>query len=175
MSAPLLLFIQLVFLVTFATFAVFAFFYFLSIIIGAPYVPTPQKYIDIMFEFANLKKGESFMDLGCGDGRVVIAAAKIGAKAYGVEINPFLYLLSKFNIQKNGVGKGAQVFLSNLYSVDFSKYDIIFVAGFMDMMGRIEEVFNKKVKKGTRVICYPFPLPHKKAVKIKTGIYKYIY
>lgn len=128
-----------------------------------------------MFKFANLKKGEKFMDLGCGDGRVVILAAQKGAKAYGVEINPFLYLLSKFNIQRNGLVKDVQVFLSNLYSVDFSKYDVIFVAGFMDMMARIEEVFAKKVKKSTRVICYPFPLPNKKAVKIKTGVYKYIY
>lgn len=128
-----------------------------------------------MIELAGLKKGDKIVDLGSGDGRLLIEAARKGAKAYGVEINPGLFLYSYLNILTNRLSAYAKVSWGTLFSVDYRKYDVIFVAGFISMMKTLEKEFEAKLKKGTKVICYAFPLPNRKPVKVLDGIYLYIY
>src|SRR5436190_21665063 len=74
-----------------------------------PFVPSPQEVVDRMIELAGVKKGDVVYDLGSGDGRIVITAAKRGAKAVGFEIDPDLVKESRDNIQKAGVGDSAEI------------------------------------------------------------------
>lgn len=167
--------LQVVFFSTFLIFSLVAFFFFISVFTGAPYVPTPMKKVNLMFKLADIKKGSHVVDLGSGDGRLIIEAAKKGAYAYGVEINPGLVLFSYLNILVNKVSTHAKVIWGTLFSVDYRKYDIIFIAGFIEMMKTLEKEFETKLKKGTKVICYAFPLPNRKPSKVLDGIYLYIY
>ena len=72
-----------------------------------PFVPTPQDVVDKMIELAGVKKGDTVYDLGSGDGRIVITAAKKGAKAVGFEIDGDLVKESRENIQKAGMQNSA--------------------------------------------------------------------
>ncbi len=76
-----------------------------------PFVPSPQDVVDKMIELAGVKKGDTVYDLGSGDGRIVIAAAKKGAKAVGFEIDPDLVKESRDNIRKAGVQELAAMYL----------------------------------------------------------------
>ncbi len=147
----------------------------MSVFTGAPYVPTPMKKVNFMINLANVKKGDRVVDLGSGDGRLIIAAAKKGAYTYGVEINPGFVFFSWITILMAKVQSKAKVHWGSLYNVDYSKYNVIFVAGFIEMVKKLEIEFEKKLKKGTKVICYAFPLPNKKARLQKDGIYLYEY
>ncbi len=130
-----------------------------------------------MMELAKIKKGKKVVDLGSGDGRLVIEAAKLGALAEGVEINPGLWLFSILNsFWQKGLYTGKANFrLMSLYNVNYSDYDVIFFAGFVEMVKILERKFENRLKKGTKVICYAFPLPHKKPAYSADGIYMYIY
>lgn len=131
--------------------------------------------VKTMLRLADIKKGDKVVDLGSGDGRLVVEAAKLGAFAHGVEINPGLVFYSLVNIAKNGVSDNAKVSWKSLYKMDFSKYNVIFVAGFIEMMKKLEKEFEVRLKKGTKVICYAFPLPNKQPKFQKDGIYFYQY
>jgi predicted RNA methylase len=74
-----------------------------------PFVPTPQEVVDKMIELAGVKKGDTVYDLGSGDGRIVITAAKKGARAVGFEIDPDLVKESRENIKKAGVQQLAEI------------------------------------------------------------------
>lgn len=166
---------QILFLLLFFIFSLFAFFFFISVFTGAPYVPTPMKKVNFMINLAKIKKGDKIADLGSGDGRLLVEAAKKGAYTYGVEINPGLVFFSLLAILKAKVQSKAKVRWGSLYNLDYSKYDVVFVAGFIEMMKILEKRFSKELKKGTKVICYAFPLPNKKAEYSKDGVYFYQY
>src|SRR3989344_7361890 len=72
---------------------------------GSPYVPTPQKRVREMLSLAKLGKKDTLFDLGSGDGRILIAAAKKGICAHGWEINPILFIISQINALRSGVSK----------------------------------------------------------------------
>jgi precorrin-6B methylase 2 len=140
---------------------------------GAVYVPTSREKIKRMIEFANIKPGERAVDLGAGDGRLVIALAKAGAEAHGYEINPFLVFLAKRNIRKAGLSGKAFTHWKSFWREDFSKFDVITVYGESYIMRKLEEKLKKELKKSSRVIsnCFTFPMwsPSKKA----DGVYLY--
>ncbi|MBU4142330.1 hypothetical protein KKE99_05680, partial [Patescibacteria group bacterium] len=69
---------------------IFTFLFVYALFFGAPYVPIPKNGLDKMVEFANIKFGQKAVDLGSGDGRIMIAMAKAGAIVHGYEINPLL-------------------------------------------------------------------------------------
>ncbi|MDP2390891.1 MAG: methyltransferase domain-containing protein [Acidobacteriota bacterium] len=89
------------------------------------WVPTPQAVVDKMLDMAKVTKDDFVMDLGSGDGRTVITAAKRGARAMGVEYNPDMVELSKKNAEAAGVAARATFVKADLFETDFSKADVI--------------------------------------------------
>ena len=89
------------------------------------WVPTPQVVVDKMLDLAKVTKDDFVMDLGSGDGRTVITAAKRGARAMGVEYNPDMVELSKRNAEKEGVTARATFVKADLFETDFSKASVI--------------------------------------------------
>jgi protein-L-isoaspartate O-methyltransferase len=79
------------------------------------WVPTPQAVVDKMLDMAKIGKGDIHYDLGSGDGRTVITAAKRGARAYGVEYNPDMVELSKKNAEAAGVSQTATFIQADLF------------------------------------------------------------
>ena len=89
------------------------------------WVPTPQAVVDKMLDMANVTKNDFVMDLGSGDGRTVITAAKRGARAMGIEYNPDMVDLSKKNAEAAGVTARATFVKADLFETDLSKADVI--------------------------------------------------
>jgi SAM-dependent methyltransferase len=119
------------------------------------WVPTPQVLVDKMLDMAKVKPGEIVMDLGSGDGRTVITAAKRGARAYGVEYNPDMVALSKRNAEKEGVSANATFVKADLFETDFSKAHVIT----MFLLPDINLKLRPKIldlKPGTRIVSNSF-------------------
>ncbi|MBP1667284.1 MAG: SAM-dependent methyltransferase, partial [Bacteroidetes bacterium] len=89
------------------------------------WVPTPQELVNKMLQIAEVTADDYVIDLGSGDGRTVITAAKLGARATGIEYNPDMVALSKENARKEGVGEKAEFIQADLYETDLSKATVI--------------------------------------------------
>jgi len=89
------------------------------------WVPTPQTLVDKMLELANVTASDYVMDLGSGDGRLVISAAKLGARALGIEYNPDMVELAKENAAKEGVSSKAKFLRADIFETDFSDATVI--------------------------------------------------
>lgn len=146
---------------------------FSSIIRGAPFVPSDKKTVERMIKFAKIKKGEKVVDIGSGDGRLVIALAKAGAMAYGYEINPFLVLWSRYKIFRSGLSGKAFTFWKSFWRVDFSSFDVVTVYAISYIMLDLEKKLEKELKKGTRVVSHTFKFPNCKIKEMDAGVYLY--
>lgn len=137
-------------------------FFALIILVGAPYVPTRQADIDNFFNSIKLRKGSLVIDLGSGDGRVVLKAAKSGYKAIGYELNPILALITKFRIRKY---PDSSCRIGDYWQADISKASMVFVFSAQPYMKRLSEKLNKELKPGAQVVSYGFSLPGRKITK----------
>ncbi|MFC1693565.1 class I SAM-dependent methyltransferase, partial [Candidatus Latescibacterota bacterium] len=89
------------------------------------WVPTPQELMEKMLDLAEVTPDDYVIDLGSGDGRTVIAAAKRGAQALGIEYNPKMVELSKQNAEAEGVSERANFIEADLFETDFSEATVI--------------------------------------------------
>jgi precorrin-6B methylase 2 len=121
------------------------------------WVPTPQALVDKMLDMAKVTSKDFVMDLGSGDGRTVITAAKRGARAVGIEYNPDMVELSKKNAVAAGVTDKATFMKADLFETDFSKADVIT----MFLLPSINMKLRPKIldlKPGTRVVSNTFTM-----------------
>ena len=121
------------------------------------WVPTPQVLVDKMLDMAKVTPNDFLMDLGSGDGRTVITAAKRGVKAMGVEFNPDMVALSKKAAAKEGVGDRATFVEGDLFKADLSKATVItmFLLPSINMQLR-PSLLN--LKPGTRIVANTFTM-----------------
>src|SRR5213593_1271960 len=121
------------------------------------WVPTPQPLVDKMLDLANVTPQDFLMDLGSGDGRTVITAAKRGATAHGIEFNPDMVELSKKNAAKEGVTDKATFVQADLFESDFSQATVIT----MFLLPEINLRLRPKIldlKPGTRIVSNTFTM-----------------
>jgi len=121
------------------------------------WVPTNQKLVDKMLDLAKVTGNDYLIDLGSGDGRTVITAAKRGATAHGIEYNPDMVALSKRNAEKEGVSAKATFEKADLFETDFSKASVIT----MFLLPSINQKLRPKLldmKPGTRIVSNSFDL-----------------
>jgi len=159
------------FLLVFAI--VFSIFFLWPFLFGAPFEPTSEKKIKKMIRLSKVKKGDKAVDLGSGDGRIVIALAKQGAEAHGYEINPFLVLISRYRIKKVGLKGKAFIHWKNFWNVDFKKYDVVMLFQFKTIMDKLEKKLKKELKPGSRVVSYYWKFPKWKNSNKIENIYLY--
>jgi precorrin-6B methylase 2 len=121
------------------------------------WVPTPQPLVDKMLDMAKVTPQDFVMDLGSGDGRTVITAAKRGARAMGIEYNPDMVALSKKNAAKENVGDRATFVEADLFKTDLSKATVItmFLLPSINMQLR-PTILN--LKPGTRIVANTFTM-----------------
>jgi precorrin-6B methylase 2 len=121
------------------------------------WVPTSQALVDKMLDMAKVTASDYVMDLGSGDGRTVITAAKRGARATGIEYNPSMVDLSKRNAAAAGLGERAQFLKADLFETDLSKATVIT----MFLLPSINLKLRPKIldlKPGTRVVSNSFTM-----------------
>jgi hypothetical protein len=121
------------------------------------WVPTPQELVDKMLDMAKVTPKDFVIDLGSGDGRTVITAAKRGAKALGIEYNPEMVELSKRSAAKEGVSDKASFMKADLFESDFSQAQVIT----MFLLSSINMKLRPKIldlKPGTRIVSNTFDM-----------------
>lgn len=123
-----------------------------------PFVPSPQEVVDKMVELAGVKKGDVVFDVGSGDGRIVIAAAKRGATAVGFEIDGDLVKESRENIRKAGVQDLAEIRQQDILTVDFSPASVVTMYLLPDVNLKLRPSLLKQLKPGSRVVSHSFDM-----------------
>ena len=131
-----------------------------------PYVPTPQEVVERMLELAQVKKGDVVYDLGSGDGRIVVTAAKqYGVKAIGFEIDPERIKESQENIKKAGVGHLVEIRQQDIRTVDLSQASVLTMYLLPEVNLMIRPNIWKQMKPGSRVVSHDFDMGDWKPIK----------
>ena len=123
------------------------------------WVPTPYALIEKMLDMAKVTPQDFVMDLGSGDGRNIIMAAKRGARALGVEYNPEMVALSRRSAAKEGVSERAQFAQGDMFEADISKATVLALFLLPDNLRRLTPRFMSQLKPGTRLVMNGFAIP----------------
>jgi SAM-dependent methyltransferase len=123
-----------------------------------PFVPSPQVVVDKMVELVGVKKGDVVFDMGSGDGRIVIAAAKRGAKAIGFEIDGDLVKESRENIRNAGVQDLAEIRQQDILTVDFSPASVVTMYLLPDVNLKLKPNLLSQLKPGSRIVSHAFDM-----------------
>jgi predicted O-methyltransferase YrrM/SAM-dependent methyltransferase len=130
------------------------------------FVPTPQDVVDKMLELANVKKDDLVYDLGCGDGRIVVTAAKrYGCKAVGFDIDPQRIRESLENVKDNNVGDLVRIEQKDIFTLDLSEADVITLFLLPSLNVRLIPQLEK-VKPGTRIVSHSYDMQGVKPDKV---------
>lgn len=146
----------------------------LVLVVGAPYLPTLKKPRKQALELLDLKPGQTLYELGCGDGTLLIEAAKQGLNVVGYELNPLLAFLCWLRSRK--YKKQVRVVCGNFWKADLSKADGIYVFLLDRFMPRLDEkIKSTKTNKSIKLVSNAFKVPGRKAVKQGGSMFLYVY
>ena len=127
--------------------------------LDVPYVPTEQAVVDAMLKVAKVSKNDVVYDLGCGDGRIVITAAKkYGATGTGIDINPERIKEAKENARQANVTNKVTFREGNLFETDFSKASVVTLYLLPDVNMRLRPILLKQLKPGSRIVSHDFDM-----------------
>jgi ubiquinone/menaquinone biosynthesis C-methylase UbiE len=130
------------------------------------FVPTPMAAVERMIAMADIKTGELVYDLGCGDGRIVVAAAqRYGVRAVGVDINPERVVESRANAVTAGVENLVSIRQADIFTLDLSEADVVFTYLTPRLNQRLMPQL-RKLKPGSRIISYEFDMGNAKPVEL---------
>jgi SAM-dependent methyltransferase len=125
----------------------------------APYVPTPQDVVERMLELAGVTRGDVVYDLGCGDGRLVITAArKFGARGVGIDIDPERIAESEANARKAGVGALVTFRLQDAMKVDVSPATVVTLYLLSSSNLRLRPQLTAQLRPGARIVSHAFSM-----------------
>ena len=126
--------------------------------LDVPFVATPQEVVEEMLNMANVGPGDYVIDLGSGDGRIVIAAAKRGAVGHGVDLDPELVEESRRNAEQAGVDDRVSFWVENVYETDYTMATVITMYLLTSINVNLKPDFLRKLKPGTRVVSHIFDM-----------------
>jgi len=143
------------------------------------YVPTPQDVVEEMLKLADMKKEDVVYDLGCGDGRIVITAAKrYGARGVGIDIDPERIKESRANAWKEGVEKLVKFREEDLFEADIKEATVVTLYLLNSLNQKLKPKLHKDLKPGTRVVSHNFDMgewkPEKTVQLLGSTIYLWV-
>lgn len=122
------------------------------------YVPTPDFVVEKMLDMAQVGSGDYVIDLGCGDGRINIAAAKRGAFGHGVDLDPVRIKEARENAEKYSVADKVIFIEENIYDTDFSRATVIAMYLFPSINVKLRPKFLNNLDPGTRIVSHDFAM-----------------
>jgi len=153
--------------------AVLLFSFSAVLLVGAPYLPTLKPQVEAALRLADLHKGQTLLELGCGDGRVLIAAAQKGLNVVGYELNPFLALVTYLRTWQ--YRKQVTVIWGDFWRKPWPKADAIFVFLLPKYMQKLDTKIMQSTSKPVKLVSFAFQIPNKKFDITKHDIYLYKY
>jgi 16S rRNA A1518/A1519 N6-dimethyltransferase RsmA/KsgA/DIM1 with predicted DNA glycosylase/AP lyase activity len=145
---------------------------------GAPYLPTLDKQVKAALDLIDLDPGDTLLELGCGDGKVMIAAAQRGLHVTGYELNPIMAFIAWVRLRPY---KNAHVVWGDFWSKPWPKADGIFVFLLDTYMEKLDtKIVQSKPKhvknsKGIKLVSFAFQIPDKMPIAERQGVYLYTY
>ena len=123
------------------------------------YVPTPEEVVDAMLQIAKVTKNDVVYDLGTGDGRIpVTAAKKYGARGVGIDIDPQRIKEATENVQKNGVGDRVRIIQGDLFETNISEATVVTLYLLPSLNQKLIPKLTKELKPGTRIVSHAFDM-----------------
>ena len=146
------------FLILFVSFSMLT-----SMLAGAPLVNTPPAIYSPTLKLAQLKPGQTFVEIGCGAGNLLREAGKTGATVRGIDLSPLAYILARLNLRHT---KNVSVVLGNVFDQSIEDADVVYCYLLPQIMKKLEPKFAAELKPGAKVISYAFQLPTKQPTTI---------
>lgn len=143
------------------------------LLVGAPYLPTLTPQVQAALELAELRPGQRLIELGCGDGKVLIAAAQLGAEVTGYELNPLLALVCWLRTRR--YRKQVRVVCYDFWRADWPVSDVIFTFLLPRYMKRLDKKIIQYSHKPVKLVSFAFLIPDRKPARTKRGVYLYNY
>ena len=143
------------------------------VVVGPPYVPTFQFQVEAALDLLNLKPGDTLLELGAGDGKVMVTAAERGLKVVGYELNPILVIICWFRIRRYR-GR-ARIVWGNFLKKKWPKCEGIFTFGIDRIMPTIDKKINSLPYRPVKLASNAFKVPNKEATAERKGVFLYLY
>ena len=144
--------------------------------VGAPWVPTPMKKVHKMLKIAEVGPGDLVYDLGCGDGRTIVTAARrYGARAVGIEIDPLRYLWCQMLINVLGLRDRVRVVYGSFYRQDLSEADVVTCYLLQSTNEKLESKLKEELHPSTRVVSNSFTFPGLRLLRKDSDAEIYLY
>lgn len=133
----------------------------------APFVPSPQTVVEFMLKMAELRAGEVLFDMGSGDGRTVIMAAKtFGARGVGIELREDLAKKAMGNIHECGLDDRVTIMNDDMFNVNLTSADVVYLYLTTSANEKIKPNLERDLKKGARVVSHDYEIIGWRPVKV---------
>jgi len=139
-----------------------------------PFVPSSWYHVETMIELAHIEPGELAVDLGSGDGRILLLLAQAGAFAHGYEIDPLLNEKARSKMEENGLTEKITLHEKDFWEADLSSYSVVTIYGMDSIMERLEKKLQKELRPGSRVLSNIFEFQNLKIKEVKNNVRLYI-
>ncbi len=143
------------------------------LLVGAPYLPTLTPQVKAAMALAELQTGQTLIELGCGDGKVLVAAAQQGAQVVGYELNPFLALICWLRTRR--YRSQVRVVWADFWRADWPASDVIFTFLLPKYMKKLDKKIVQYNHKPVKLVSFAFAVPDKQPQQTDSGLFLYIY
>jgi tRNA A58 N-methylase Trm61 len=134
----------------------------------APFVPSPQTVVEYMLKLADLKAGEVLFDMGSGDGRTVIMAAKtFGARGVGIELREDLAKKAMSQIHENGIDDRVTIMNTDMFTVNLTSADVVYLYLTTSANEKIKPKLESDLKKGARIVSHDYEIIGWRPLKVE--------
>lgn len=140
---------------------------------GAPYLPTLRPQVTAAFELLALQPGETMLELGCGDGKVLIAAARQGIKSVGYELNPVLAAIAWLRTWR--YRRLVRVVWGDYWLRTWPPHQAIFAFLLPRFMGKLDKKITQESSKPVKLVSFAFTIPGRRVTANRAGIFRYDY
>jgi SAM-dependent methyltransferase len=152
---------------------------FEMVYVGKPpdviYLPTPDEVVDGMLSLAGVNAGDVVYDLGCGDGRIVIAAARRGARAVGYDIDPDRVREARANVRAAGVEQSVEIYEADLFHVDLRGASVVTLYLLEELNLQLRPRLLSQLRPGSRVVSHAFAMGDWAPARTRRFGGKYVY
>jgi len=136
-------------------FVIYVLWKYWALSVGAGYDPAPMDKVHKMLEMANVTSDDTVFDLGCGDGRILITAARLyGARGVGIEIDPFRFLFARLMVFISEQSGRVKIMFGNFFGKDIGGATVVALFLYGPTNNRLKEKLRRELRPGTRIVSY---------------------